>query len=190
MKVPWRRRGPATSDSDSKDEVGGAAASAVGPVGEQAGSLPREAETEAALDRDADVTSVTSAVPNCRPRAAEASTADESALLRVAEEAWRLGRRLDRATSEVGEECLTDVRDALQRLRDVLSEAGVEAVEHDGERYVDGLRLHVLHVEGESNDDAPLRVVRTVRPSILMNGQVALGGQVILGPAEQENTTP
>lgn len=115
---------------------------------------------------------------------------DNRVLFRVAEETWRLERRLDRAASDVGEGPLADVRDALQRLRDVLNEAGVDAVDHDGERYVDGLRLHVLHVEGEAADGVPLRVVRTIRPSILADGQVAVSGQVILGPADQETTNP
>ena len=121
---------------------------------------------------------------------APASTSDTGVLLRVAEETWRLGRRIDRAANDVGEGQLEDVRDALQRLRDVLAEAGVEATSHDGERYRDGLRLHILHVEGEPGDDTPLRIVRTVRPSILVDGQVAVSGQVILGPAEQETTPP
>src|SRR5688572_30661311 len=65
---------------------------------------------------------------------------DARLLHRLAEEAWRLGRRLDRAAAEVGAEALDGVRDALVRLQDLLDEAGVKAVDHDGERYVDGLR--------------------------------------------------
>jgi hypothetical protein len=130
--------------------------------------------------------------PETFPQAntASANEPDTRVLLRVAEEAWRLGRRVDRAASDVGEAPLADVRDALSRLRDILSEAGIEAVDHDGERYVDGLRLHILHVEGDALDGSSLRIVRTIRPSILADGQVAVGGQVILGPADQETITP
>lgn len=119
---------------------------------------------------------------------------DARLLHRLAEEAWRLGRRLDRAGADVGEEPLGGVRDALVRLQDLLDEAGVKAVDHDGERYVDGLRLDILHVDGDPPDGAPLRVVRTVRPSILMHDRVAVSGQVILGPLVDtlapETTTP
>jgi hypothetical protein len=129
----------------------------------------------------------TSGTPQTNSLAANAP--DMGVLLKVAEEAWRLGRRLDRVAAEVGDAPLADTRDALQRLRDILNDAGVETVDHDGERYVDGLRLHILHVEGEPADGVPLRVVRTIRPSILAEGQVVVGGQVILGPIEQEITT-
>lgn len=117
-------------------------------------------------------------------------------LHRLAEEAWRLGRRLDRAAAEVGAEPLDGVRDALVRLQDLLDEAGVKAVDHDGERYVDGRRLDILHVEGDSaaTDGSPMRIVRTVRPSILVHERVAISGQVILGPLpdspDLETSTP
>src|SRR5688500_8123131 len=86
---------------------------------------------------------------------------DVRLLHRLAEEAWRLGRRLDRAVAEVGPEPLEGVRDALVRLQDLLDEAGVKAVDHDGERYVDGLRLDILHVEGDATAESgsPLCVV-------------------------------
>lgn len=114
---------------------------------------------------------------------------NDRTLHRVAEEVWRLEQRLDRAARQVEDDALEGVRDALQRLRDILDEAGVQAVDHTGGRYIDGLRVEVLHVEGEPSDDAALRVVRTVRPTIMVDGRVAVSGQVILGPADLETSS-
>ena len=107
-------------------------------------------------------------------------------LHRVAEEVWRLERRLERVAVQVGDDPLDSVRDALQRLKDLLDESGVRALDHDGERYMEGVRLDVLHVEGEPTEDSPLCVIRTVRPTILADGQVVASGQVILGPVDLE----
>ena len=190
MRMPWPRRQPSTGDSSSRDEGGDSAVAASDPAND--GMTLTSPDDACEPGSDADSQPVPSVPTEALPQAntPSANVPDTRILLRVAEEAWRLGRRVDRAASDVGEAPLADIRDALQRLRDILSEAGIEAVDHDGERYVDGLRIHILHVEGDAADSIALRVVRTIRPSILADGRVAVSGHVILGPADQETTTP
>lgn len=194
MKLPFRM--PFQHPGHNQDENARMAPSSspadlsLATEGDASPLTPMTTASEPALDpADRPVPAEPSGTAS-QDKSASADASDTTVLLRVAEEAWRLGRRVDRAAGDVGEAPLADVRDALQRLHDILNEAGVEAVDHDGERYVDGLRLHILHVEGQPADGMPLRVVRTIRPSILADGQVAVSGQVILGPADQEATAP
>lgn len=106
--------------------------------------------------------------------------------VRLAEEVWRLGRRVDRAASSAGAEALHGVRDSVRRLDGILSENGIEVRDEAGQRYQEGLRLTVLHVEGDGPDDLPLWITETVQPTILVDGRVHSQGQVILTrrPAE------
>ena len=190
FRMPFQRPGHDEDESALESPASIAPSLASGDESIMITPTPTVAASDPA--RDSDNQPVPAVIPETVPQASRASVGvpDERVLLRVAEEAWRLGRRIDRAATDVGDAPLADIRDALQRLRDILNEAGVETVDHDGERYIDGLRLHILHVEGEPADGTPLRVVRTIRPSILADGQVAVSGQVILGPADQETTTP
>ena len=193
MRLPFRLSLPrSVPERDGVSRTPASETASGNPASDAASDpdAPTAADPQADANLKAEATSRILSAPDSPIAATGANDSDERVLLQVAEEAWRLGRRIDRAAGEVGEAPLADVRDALQRLCDILAEVGVEAVDHDGERYVDGLRLHVLHVEGKPAADASLRVLRTIRPSILAHGQVAAGGQVILGPADQEKTTP
>lgn len=104
----------------------------------------------------------------------------------VAIEVWRLRRRADRLAHDVGEDAMKGVRDSVRRLDDLLARYQVEALDHSGEPYHEGLRLDILHVDGESKPDRPLRVLETVRPTVQVAGRVLTTGQVILGAALDE----
>lgn len=105
---------------------------------------------------------------------------DPGFLVKVAEEVWRLGKRIDRAARSVGEEPLRGVRDSLVRLQDTLTRHQVRVEDHQGQPYHEGLRLDILSVEGGSDLDA-LWVLETVRPTVLVDDQVLGTGEVILG---------
>ncbi len=105
---------------------------------------------------------------------------DPDFLVKVAEEVWRLGKRIDRAARVVGEEPLRGVRDSLERLQVTLARNQVRVEDHQGQPYHEGLRLDILSVEGDGDLDT-LWVLETVRPTVFVDDQVLGTGEVILG---------
>lgn len=98
----------------------------------------------------------------------------EPLIARLATETWRLGRRLDRFKGDQHRALL----DSYDRLRDALTEYGVETVEHEGQAYDAGLGVEVLHQEHATDGD-PV-IAETIRPTILLNGRLLLQGQVVI----------
>ena len=113
-----------------------------------------------------------------RPPTAESQRWAEPLIARLATETWRLGRRLDHLADD---ERLRALHDSLSRLKDALTEYGVETVEHEGQAYDAGLRVEVLH-EGET-DGNPV-IAETIRPTILLDGRLLQQGQVVIGGAK------
>jgi hypothetical protein len=101
-------------------------------------------------------------------------------VLRLAEEVWRLRRRVERASVSTSAESLRGMTDSADRLQAILGDIGVVAQDHTGTVYVDGTRLTVLQVEGEPVEGQPLWILETVKPTVELDGQVISEGQVIL----------
>jgi hypothetical protein len=110
--------------------------------------------------------------------------------VRVAEEVWRLRRRLDRAFEQVGTDVLQGVNDSTSRLSTILSDYRVEVLDHAGESYDEGRRLTVLHVDGQPSDGQRLWIAETVSPTILFDGKILKEGQVMLSTRAPEARTP
>ena len=110
----------------------------------------------------------------------------EPLVARLATEAWRLRRRLDRAEEQrADDEVFGPLRDSVLRLSDVFAEYQVQVVEHEGESYDPGLQVEVLHTR---HGGGPLVIVETIRPTILLDGRVVQHGQVVVGPAEEPSS--
>lgn len=100
-------------------------------------------------------------------------------LVRVANEIWRLRRRAARLRSGgPGEPAVDAVLDSVQRLEDVLLEAGIVTQDHEDETYEEGSVLEVLH---QRDADGPLVVLETIRPTVRNKGAVVQTGQVVVG---------
>jgi hypothetical protein len=112
---------------------------------------------------------------------AGAPTISAGLIVRVAEEVWRLDRWLGRVKRLDGQPFLEGIQDAVDRLHDALLESGVRAVDNQGRPYDDGMRLDILHVEGDPEPGQPLWIIETVRPGIELQGRALSVGQVILG---------
>ncbi len=102
-------------------------------------------------------------------------------LVRVAEEVWRLGKRADRAARLTGEKRLRGIRESVLRLQDALADHRVRLEDHFGEPYREGMRLDILHVDGDPGSEGSLWIIETVKPTVLLDEQVLSAGQVILG---------
>jgi hypothetical protein len=98
-------------------------------------------------------------------------------------EVWRLRRRVDRLAHDLGEEPVRPLRDSLQRLDDVMADHQLEFQTHDGQRYVEGSALEVIHIRDNGN---PMIVVETVQPTIRYPDRILQVGQVIIGAAGDE----
>ena len=112
----------------------------------------------------------------------ERSKAVERVLGPLAVELWRLERRLSKLQDLQNNSNGKSVLDQMQRIRDVLESAKVEIRDHTGQIYTDGASLKVLTFE-ESAEIPPLemRVLETVKPTILWLGHVVEHGEVIVG---------
>ena len=111
-------------------------------------------------------------------------------LVRVAEEVWRLERRVERAARTAGEEPLKSIRDSAMRLRDTLDSGRVRLEDHHGEPYHEGMRLDIVHVDGDPAPEQPLWIVETIKPTVLLDDHVLSAGQVILGTQAPEDARP
>jgi hypothetical protein len=63
---------------------------------------------------------------------------------------------------------------------DALARNHIAFEDHAGERYQEGMRLDVVHVDGETEPDQALWISDTVKPSVLLDGRLLAPGQVIL----------
>lgn len=104
----------------------------------------------------------------------------EPLVARLANETWRLRRRLTRIDGAVDETVFRPLLDSISRLEDVFAEYQVQTLEHEGQAYDAGLQVEVLHAR-EGDGDAV--ILETIRPTVLLKGQVLQQGQVVIGPA-------
>lgn len=121
-----------------------------------------------------------------RPGSGESQRWAEPLVARLASEAWRLRRRLDRIDPQgTAEERLRPLHDSIARIDDAFAEYRVTFVEHEGQPYDPGLQVEVLHAR---DGDGKLVVVETIRPTVLLDGRILLQGQVVIGPAEERDS--
>jgi hypothetical protein len=97
---------------------------------------------------------------------------------------WRLDRRLQLLELELGSRASHNVgavRETLNRMWSLLNENDVEIREHLGERFVEGSALTVVHIQDPAG---PLQVIETLKPSVVVCGEIISHGQVVLGSQE------
>jgi hypothetical protein len=104
----------------------------------------------------------------------------------MADEVWRLKKRVSRIASQLGEDHIRGILDSVIRMESVLADSNIVVVDHTGDTYRDGMRLAILHVEGTVDEERSLWIVDTVKPTVKLCGQVVREGQVILGSGPLE----
>ncbi len=112
----------------------------------------------------------------------ERAKAVERILVPLAVELWRLDRRLAKLEGARQDPAIQALFDQVRRIREVLESAKVEIRDHTGASYADGTSLKVLAFE-ETKEIMPgqMRVLETVKPTILWTGQIIEHGEVIVG---------
>jgi hypothetical protein len=106
-----------------------------------------------------------------------------------ATEIWRLEKRLNniKETMLQGNQVdLDSLFDQVQRIKDVFHKEEVEIKDFLSGNYSDGMSVNVLHFEEDKNlPKGTMRIVETVRPTIMFKGQVISHGEVIVAKSQQ-----
>jgi len=112
----------------------------------------------------------------------ERAKAVERILVPLAVELWRLDKRLVKLEGARQDPAIQALFDQVRRIREILESAKVEIRDHTGASYADGTSLKVLAFE-ETKEIMPgqMRVLETVKPTILWTGQIIERGEVIVG---------
>lgn len=79
------------------------------------------------------------------------------------------------------------IQDSAARLVDALAQNQITFEDHSGQRYQEGKRLDVVHVEGDPEAGQALWVSETVKPTVFLNGRLLAAGHVILTTAQPED---
>lgn len=106
-------------------------------------------------------------------------------------ETWRLEKRLTsikEAIQQGSQVELDSVLDQLQRIRDIFQKEEVEIKDFINGNYNDGMSVKVLHFEEDKNlPKGVMRIVETVRPTVIFKGKVISHGEVIVAKSQENN---
>lgn len=102
-------------------------------------------------------------------------------LVAYAREAWRLRERLQSYKTQLPAEAAAALERSTARLLDLGSRYGLDIVDLTGERYLDGLNVHVLAYQERTDIPEGAQVIgETVQPAVRYKGQLLHPGEVIV----------
>jgi predicted Holliday junction resolvase-like endonuclease len=97
----------------------------------------------------------------------------------LALEVWKIQQRLSKTSESMSETHRRALENSVQRLFRFLQKFDVEFLDHDNQKYNEGLNLDVLSVEKDTNIDFPI-IKETVEPTIMCRGRVIKRAKVII----------
>ncbi len=107
-------------------------------------------------------------------------------LVELAVETWRLKKRVAKLAG-LDAESLRNLHDSVLKLENLHKRDGVEAHDHTGERYVDGmLAVHPQFEPIAGLEEGQQKIIETIRPSVTLHGQLAARGEVVVGVPESD----
>ena len=109
------------------------------------------------------------------PASSPSQAADPDTLARLAENVWRLKRRVDGETSRDWAESI------IAGLNHDLESLGVEVIDRTGTPFSNGETTEVVHNEAPADWQGKLAVTEVIRPTIRVSGTIVQPGQVVLG---------
>ena len=108
-----------------------------------------------------------------------------------ATEIWRLEKRLNNIKEAIHQGSQVDLDslfDQIQRIKDIFQKEEVEIKDFLSGNYNDGMSVNVLHFEEDKSlPKGTMRIVETVRPTIIFKGQVIAHGEVIVAKSQASN---
>ncbi|MFA5349920.1 MAG: hypothetical protein WC357_01150 [Candidatus Omnitrophota bacterium] len=108
-----------------------------------------------------------------------------------ATEIWRLEKRLNNIKEAIPQGTQVDLDslfDQVQRIKDIFQKEEVEIKDFLSGNYIDGMSVNVLHFEEDKNiPKGTMRIVETVRPTVMFKGQVISHGEVIVAKSQVNN---
>jgi hypothetical protein len=117
----------------------------------------------------------------------KAVTATDRFFTAVANNVWRLRRKMTDAETGEAKDGFGNVFRHVEALADALQEQGIETRDHDGERYDPGMALKVIASEprrGLIREE----IIETVKPTIRTKDGILQIGEVIVGIPETESS--
>jgi len=124
------------------------------------------------------------------PASAEAGQVEDKALMSLTIDMgttfWRLQKRLT-AGGEVPQEAKRILRD-LESIGDALRQAGIEVVDHTGQKFDSGMAVKALTFQPMSGLTGEI-VIETIKPTIYSNSKLVQMGEVIVGRPEKPGAT-
>ncbi len=154
-------------------------------------SIPQEGILYYFRDRDQFERCIQKKCSLVSPKNAYEATEMRSAIDLVssfATEIWRLEKRLNNIKEGIpgAQVDLGSLFDQIQRIKDIFQKEEVEIKDFLNGNYNDGMSVNVLHFEEDKNlPKGTMRIVETVRPTVMFKGQVISHGEVIVAKSQQ-----
>jgi hypothetical protein len=108
---------------------------------------------------------------------------DISSMIDLAIEIWRLQDRMKRMLAAVGKEDPA-LAFAVDKIRDIFSQIGIEVRDLTGLPYNEGMSLDVLTCDYPEGEKPTYRIIQeTISPAVYFDGKLLKMSQVIVGKA-------
>jgi hypothetical protein len=121
------------------------------------------------------------AIDNANVQTHEVRRLDISSMIDLAIEVWRLQERIKKMSLTIGKEDAASVF-AMEKIREVFSQIGIEVRDFTGQPYNEGMSLDVLTSDYPAGENPPHKVVQeTINPAVYFDGKLVKMSQVILG---------
>jgi len=108
---------------------------------------------------------------------------DISSIIDLAIEVWRLQARMKRMSAAMGKEDPASVF-AMEKIRGIFSQIGIEIRDFTGQPYNEGMSLDVLTCDYPAGENPSHRIIQeTINPAVYFDGKLVKMSQVIVGKA-------
>ena len=100
-------------------------------------------------------------------------------LIALSIEIWKISKRINSVAPELKDNQISALNSSIQKLQKYLDRNDIEIIDHEGQKYNDGINLDVLSVEKDLSLKYPI-IKETVEPSIIYKGNIVHKAKIIL----------
>ena len=107
------------------------------------------------------------------------TTPEQEDMISLAINVWRIEKGLKNLRDLDNDADSKRIESSVNALKRFLNNNNIEIIDHTGEKYNNGRNLEVYDSKEDSSIEDPI-VIKTIKPSIISNGNVIKKGQVII----------
>ena len=107
------------------------------------------------------------------------TTPEQEDMISLAINVWRIEKGLKNLKDLDNDADSKRIESSVNALKRFLNNNNIEIIDHTGEKYNNGRNLEVYDSKEDSSIEDPI-VIKTIKPSIISNGNVIKKGQVII----------